>query len=436
MSNVCVIRHQGYTKSKTQFSYRHNHRIGNNHSNQNIVSSLTENNTVLLNNLKDNETYLAAFKRLYSDNEFHGQLKVNGKEAKQTKFLDEFLVYPPYEKITAMSIEEQNEFLKKELDALQSYFPEMILLSAVIHRDEVFHPKDEEMKSMFPDGKVTAHMQVVAIPTVLDKKKGGKKISISELWKGKDSYRKLDLKTIMIALIRNAIDQEIIVENPMNGICIKCKFRAIHKQNNGTKVYLNDEYDKLDDHLEKANTIEALCIQMMFQLGVRIGEVVALKFSDVDYGKIAIQRMEENVVLADGDTFKSAGTKILEHLKKENESEYRFIPLTDKALEIIVKAKELNPNDEFIFVRDGERLTKRIVTYWLSKYCKEAGITYKSPHCTRRTTASRLHTAGMPLDMIRDILGQVDEKTILGYIYNPNTEEEDREIMNNALTKK
>lgn len=69
-----------------------------------------------------------------------------------------------------------------------------------------------------------------------------------------------NMKTIMIALIRNAIDQEIIVENPMNGICIKSKFRAIRKQNNGTKVYLNDEYDKLDEHLEKANTMEALCI--------------------------------------------------------------------------------------------------------------------------------------------------------------------------------
>lgn len=31
----------------------------------------------------------------------------------------------------------------------------------------------------------------------------------------------------------------------------------------------------------------------MFQLGVRIGEGVALEFSDIEYGKIAIQRMEE-----------------------------------------------------------------------------------------------------------------------------------------------
>ena len=128
-------------------------------------------------------------------------------------------------------------------------------------------------------------------------------------------------------------------------------------------------------------------------------------------------------------------SQIVEHLKKENESEYRFISLTDVAKEIIRKARELNPNGEFIFERNGERLTARAVTYWLSKYCRDAGITYKSPHCTRRTTASRLSTEGMPLDKIRDMLGQVDEKTTLSYIYNPNTEQENLDIMNKALNR-
>lgn len=66
----------------------------------------------------------------------------------------------------------------------------MIILSANIHRDEVFHPLDEEMKALFPEGKVTPHMHIVAIPIVYDKKKDCKKISITELWKGKFSYRK------------------------------------------------------------------------------------------------------------------------------------------------------------------------------------------------------------------------------------------------------
>lgn len=66
----------------------------------------------------------------------------------------------------------------------------MIILSATVHRDEIFHPKDEEMKALFPQGKVTPHMHVIAIPIVHNKKKDCKKISITELWKGKFSYRK------------------------------------------------------------------------------------------------------------------------------------------------------------------------------------------------------------------------------------------------------
>jgi len=48
-----------------------------------------------------------------------GQLKVQGAEEKQTKFADEFLIYPPYEKITEMSHDEQEIFFKKELNAVR-----------------------------------------------------------------------------------------------------------------------------------------------------------------------------------------------------------------------------------------------------------------------------------------------------------------------------
>lgn len=54
----------------------------------------------------------------------------------------------------------------------------------------------------------------------------------------------------MIALIRNAIDQVIIV-NPLKDIYIKAKIRAIRKQNDGSKVYLSDEYLKLLELLEQ-----------------------------------------------------------------------------------------------------------------------------------------------------------------------------------------
>jgi Plasmid recombination enzyme. len=87
-----------------------------------------------------------------------GQLKVQGAEEKQTKFLDKFLVYPSYEKITKRSLEKQEAFFKEVLKAVQKKFPYRIILSAHVHRNEIFHPKDEEMKALFPEGKVTPHI--------------------------------------------------------------------------------------------------------------------------------------------------------------------------------------------------------------------------------------------------------------------------------------
>ena len=190
MANVCILRHQGHIKSKMHFPYQHNFRTLKNFGNKNIDASFTHRNTCIVNNLKNGETYLTAFNRLYEGGEYKGQLKVQGAVDKQTKFLDEFLVYPPNEKILKMSLEEQEAFFRKVLQAIQKYFPDLIILSAHVHRDEVFHPLDEEMKALFPEGKVTPHMHVIAIPIVHDKKKDCKRISITELWKGQFSYRK------------------------------------------------------------------------------------------------------------------------------------------------------------------------------------------------------------------------------------------------------
>jgi hypothetical protein len=161
-----------------------------NYSNSNIDLSLTKSNSVIENNLLKGETYLKAFNRLYESGAFTGQLKVQGDENKQTKYMDEFLVYPPSEAINKMTLTEQDAFFQKELKAIENYFPDIKVLSAVVHRDEVFHPIDEDMKTLFPEGKITPHMHITTIPIVHDKKSDCKKISISELWNGRTSYRK------------------------------------------------------------------------------------------------------------------------------------------------------------------------------------------------------------------------------------------------------
>ena len=108
MSNACVIRHQGYIKPIAQCPYRHNSRKSKSYSNENIDTSYTKFNSTIEDNLLEGETYLKAFYRHYNNGAFTGQLKEQGDENKQTKFLDEFLVYPPNE---SMALTEEKSLI-------------------------------------------------------------------------------------------------------------------------------------------------------------------------------------------------------------------------------------------------------------------------------------------------------------------------------------
>ena len=128
------------------------------------------------------------------------------------------------------------------------------------------------------------------------------------------------------------------------------------------------------------------------------------------------------------------GYKIVEYVKHDISSGYRTIPLTEKAQKLLEEIEKLSPNSEYLFTQtSGERMTSRSFNYWLEKYCKDTGITFKSSHCIRRTFASRLFAAGMPLAEISVYLGHQDIETTKGYIYNYREIEQNRSYMNRAL---
>lgn len=59
----------------------------------------------------------------------------------------------------------------------------------------------------------------------------------------------------------------------------------------------------------------------------------------------------------------------------------------------------------------------------------------KSAHDIRRTVASLLHKNGVAIDEIRQFLGYKDEKTTWGYIYNQDTEETTKKMIDQALSR-
>jgi integrase len=173
---------------------------------------------------------------------------------------------------------------------------------------------------------------------------------------------------------------------------------------------------------------------MDFQIGTRVGELVVLTKEDMLDNEVYIHKMEIVVEEKVEGKYNRIGYKIVEYVKHDISSGYRTIPLTDKALKILEEVKKLSEGHVYLFTQsNGERLTSRSFNYWLWKYCWDAGISFKSSHCIRRTFASRLFAAGMPLAEISVYMGHEDIETTKGYIYNYYEVEQNRSYMNKVL---
>lgn len=89
--------------------------------------------------------------------------------------------------------------------------------------------------------------------------------------------------------------------------------------------------------------------------------------------------------------------------------------------------------DEYINLKDGKRLTSRQFNYVLEKYAQCTGKKTKSSHKIRKTYASNLSAANVPLDCIREQLGHANASTTFQYIFNPFTEEQTYDLLSKAL---
>lgn len=233
-----------------------------------------------------------------------------------------------------------------------------------------------------------------------------------------------NIKTILSGIFEYAERKDYIQKNPMEKVKILVKFRQIVKKTGKTQTYNTDELEKLNRYLdsmyEETEDSSFLAVRLNFYLGLRVGELVALKPQDISENHIHVIR--EEIRNQEKNEY-----SIVEHTKTNDD---RFVVLIPKAKELL---KKVDMNGTYLFERNGERLTSRQIAYVLEKYAERQGIETKSTHKMRKTYASRLNANGVPLDAIREQLGHADLATTLSYIFNPLTDEETYKLIEKAL---
>lgn len=169
--------------------------------------------------------------------------------------------------------------------------------------------------------------------------------------------------------------------------------------------------------------------RFILQTGLRTGELVGLKWEDVDFEKktVKIQRSMEYR--------HSVGEWRIGEPKSK--SGYRTIPLTDESIRILIAQKEKNGCikviqkewSDFIFLsRKGEPVKNSAYDTALFKICEKAGINKFSMHVLRHTFATRCIEGGMMPKTLQKILGHSNIGITMNLYVHITEDEKQKEI--------
>ena len=100
------------------------------------------------------------------------------------------------------------------------------------------------------------------------------------------------------------------------------------------------------------------------------------------------------------------------------------MPLTPKAKDILKKIRQMNPDSDFIFIRDGQPLSTCTFNRRLKKCCEELGIKYRSSHKLRFSTASIMYKNGVADTELQKLLGHASLTMTQHYLRSLTPEEE------------
>ena len=238
----------------------------------------------------------------------------------------------------------------------------------------------------------------------------------------------INVQVIMRQALDYAVDLGIIDFNPMTQVKVDRKmYRREKKKPDKTQVYTADEIKAITDLAWKdfqAETkdyrLSPLALIFQYQTGVRVGELVVLRYEDIEKPNyIHVQRM-----------YRRDSHEIVEHTKSDDGD--RQVYLTKYAREIIEVAREYqrthgHDSEGFIFALDGQIIPQRCINSLLMKYCKILDIPYRSSHKNRKSYGSALLNSGVSINTARQMLGHADEETTLKYYCYDQTMDADKE---------
>ena len=211
-----------------------------------------------------------------------------------------------------------------------------------------------------------------------------------------------NLRTLIFGIFKYAKEMEYInwsISQTVDDIEIPRKsFRKIVKEDD-EEVFSDEEINKLLQYLLENADILNYGIILLFCTGVRVGELVAIKYEDIAENSIKIRRTEITYKNQDGET----KCEVRDYPKTEAGIRTVFVPADFSS--ILDKIKKMGNGEGYLFQIAGLRIKAMQIRKRLYMVCKKTEIRKKSPHKLRKTYISILLDNGVDKRLVQDVAG-------------------------------
>lgn len=182
------------------------------------------------------------------------------------------------------------------------------------------------------------------------------------------------------------------------------------------QILSNKEKQKLEKYCIEQNSLKSLGILICLNTGLRIGEVCALRWENIDFEskKIHIEKTieriyskEENKTIVIIDTPKSI-------------TSVRTIPINSKLYNILKQIRGKSKKTDFVLAGSSEHYVEpRNYQYHFKEILKRSKVKKYKFHTLRHTFATNCIEAGMDIKSLSEILGHADVSITLNiYVHS------------------
>lgn len=185
---------------------------------------------------------------------------------------------------------------------------------------------------------------------------------------------------------------------------------------------------KLLKHLQENLSHKNLGILITMQTGIRIGEICALQWRDIDLreGVVSIRKTVVRIWLKDGNEKQNA---LVVGSPKTLESE-REIPLSASLMKILRPLVKSARGDYFIISNSATPIEPRLYRQYFYRLLASLGIPRIKYHSLRHGFATRCIASGGDYKTVSAILGHASVSTTMNLYVHPGNKEKLRCIEN------